>query len=115
MKSALLSFTMLLLLLAPPAHGRAPELNVKAICEARAADTKALQSIPEQTVAECIHDEENQKQKLNAIWASTAVRIRNLCASDARALGTTSYLDLVTCIQMTVDLQASRQKQAGKQ
>jgi hypothetical protein len=45
MKRGLLFFTVSLLLFEPPAFGRMPELNVNAICKARSADAKMLQSI----------------------------------------------------------------------
>ena len=104
------AFFLLIVLLMPPAFGRVPELNVKAICAARSADAKILQSTPEQSVPDCVHDEEAEKEKLSTIWASTSKSIRNLCEIDARALGTTSYLDLFTCIQLTEDLKPNPKK-----
>jgi hypothetical protein len=60
MKRAFLSIAMLLLLLlASPAFGRVPELNVKAVCDAEAADAKTLRSTPEQSVADCVRDKSN--------------------------------------------------------
>jgi hypothetical protein len=114
MKRAFLSIAMLLLLLASPAFGRVPELNVKAVCDAEAADAKTLRSTPEQSVADCVRDEEAQKQRLSALWTSTSGPIRNRCEGDARALGTTSYLDLLTCIQMVEDLKSNPKTETGK-
>ena len=115
MKYSLMLFAALLPLFTPPAFGRAPELNVKAICQARASDAKALKSAPLQSVADCVHDEEDAKQQLSSLWESTAVPIRTRCQSDARALGTTSYLDLVACIQIAEDeISGPKQQEAGK-
>jgi hypothetical protein len=114
MKRAFLLFAALPLLFTAPAFGRAPELDVTALCKARAADAKTLKSSPEQSIADCVHDEETQKQRLNTVWASTSAPIRNLCQSDARALGTTSYLDLLTCIQMAEDLKSYPKKETAK-
>ena len=80
-----------------------PELNVEALCKALSADAKMLQSTPEQSVADCVREEEADKQKLSTLWTSTSIPIRNRCESDASALGTTSYLDLLTCIEMAED------------
>jgi hypothetical protein len=110
MKRGFLFFTVLLLMFAPPAFGRMPELNVNAICKAKSADAKILRSIPEQSVADCLRDEENKKQQLSPLWASTSVRIRNRCQSDARSLGTTSYLDLLSCIQLAEDVKPDPKK-----
>jgi hypothetical protein len=115
MKRALVLFAVLLLLFTPPAFGGAPELNVKAICKARSADAKMMQSPPDQSIADCVRDEESAKQQLGILWASTSVPIRNRCKSDSRALGTTSYLDLLTCIHIAEDTKPSPQKQTGKQ
>jgi hypothetical protein len=113
MKRALLFFPVLLLF-TPPAFGQVPQLNVDAVCKGRFADARLLHSTPDQSVADCVREEETQKQKLGAVWASTSVPLRNRCESDARALGTTSYLDLLTCIQMADDEKPAPKKQAGK-
>jgi hypothetical protein len=108
MKHALLLFSVLLALPAAPASASAsagvPDLNIKAICKTRDADAKLFQSTTGQTVDECLHDEETARQQLNSLWNSIAAPIRNRCESDAHSLGTTSYLDLVACIQITDDL-----------
>jgi hypothetical protein len=105
MKLALLLFSLLLPLSAALASsGRVPELNVRAICKARDADAKMLRSTMGQSVDECVHDEEAAKQQLGSLWSKMAAWIRNRCESEARSLGTTSYLDLVTCIQITDEL-----------
>ena len=103
MKRAFLLFAVLLPLFTPPAFGGGPELNVKALCKARSADAKILRSPPDQSIADCVRDEEAAKQQLSTLWASTSVPIRNRCESDARSLGTTSYLDILTCMQMAED------------
>jgi hypothetical protein len=119
MKRAVLFFTMLLLLFTPSAFGQVPSLNVEAVCKARSADARLadaeiLKSTPEQNIADCVRDEEVEKQRLGTLWASTSASIRNRCESDARALGTTSYLDLLTCIQMAEDEKSDLKKQTGK-
>ena len=106
MKRMLLSLSVLLPLsvAAFAAGGRLPELNVRAICKTRDADARLLRSTTGETVDECVHDEENAKQQLTSIWASTAAPIRSRCESEGHSLGTTSYLDLVVCIQMAEEL-----------
>ena len=85
MKRALVLFALLLPLFTPPAFGGAPELNVKAVCNARSADAKMVQSPPDQSTADCVRDEEAAKQQLGTLWASTSVSIRNRCESDAHS------------------------------
>jgi hypothetical protein len=114
MLRALVLFAVLLLLFTPPALGRMPELNVKAICKSRSADAKMMQSAPLESTADCVRNEEAAKQQLSTLWPSTSVSIRNRCESDARSLGTTSYLDLLTCIQMAEEIHSSPKKETGK-
>jgi hypothetical protein len=115
MKRALVLFAVLLLLFTPPAFGGVPELNVKAVCEARSADAKMMQSPPDQSIADCMRDEEAAKQLLATLWASASVSMRKQCQSDARSLHTTSYNDLFACLQIAVDTKPSPKKQTGKQ
>lgn len=105
----------LLLLFTPPAFARVPELNVKALCKARSADARMSRSTAGQSTEECERDEEAAKQQLTTLWESTSVPIRNRCESDARSLGTTSYLDLVTCIQMDEEMKADSKKKSPKE
>ena len=114
MKKGLGSFAVLLVLMASPAFGGAPALNVQKICKTRDADAKMFKSTTGQSVEECVHDEEAAKQQLNTLWEKTSARSRNKCTSEARSLGTTSYLDLLTCIQMAEEMQADAQKKADK-
>ncbi len=106
----LFSFAVLLAFDGPPAFGREPKLNVKAICKSREADAKMLRSTPAQSVDDCVRDEEAAREKLSAAWTSTSAFIRNRCESDAHALGTTSYLDLLTCIQMEEEMKSGSKK-----
>ena len=114
MKRALVLFAVLLPLFTPPAFGGVPELNINAICKARKADAKALRSPPDQSTADCVRDEETAKQQLATLWPSTSVSIRKQCESDARSLHTTSYLDLLTCIQLAAEIHSSPKKETGK-
>jgi len=115
MKRALLLFAVLQTPFTPPAFAGVPELNVNAVCKARSVDAKMLRSPPDQSAAECVRDEVAAKQQLGSIWTSTAVPTRNQCESDARSLGTTSYLDLLACIQLAEDLKSDPKMQTGKQ
>ena len=73
-----------------------------------------MQSAPLESIADCVRGEEAAKQQLSTLWASTSVPIRNRCESEARSLGTTSYLDIVTCIQMAKDEKSDTKKETGK-
>lgn len=68
MKRALGFLAVLFPLFTLPAFGGVPELNVNAVCKARSADAKVLHSAPEQSVADCVRDEEASKQQLSTLW-----------------------------------------------
>jgi hypothetical protein len=114
MKRALVLFAVLQPLFTPPAFGGVPELNIKAVCKARSADAEMLQSPPDQNTADCVRDEEAAKQQLGTLWTSISVSIRIQCESDSRSLHTTSYLDLLACIQIAEDTKSPKKK-TGKQ
>ncbi len=110
MKRAWVSLGVLLPLFTPSAFGRMPALNVEALCKARSADARMSRSTTGQSVADCERDEEAAKQQLTTLWESTSAPIRNRCESEARSLGTTSYLDLVICIQMDEEIKSDSKK-----
>jgi hypothetical protein len=83
---------------------RLPELNVDALCKSRSAQDRMMRLPEAQSVADCIRDEKDAKQKLGAVWGSTSASIRNRCEREASALGTRGYLDLLTCLQMAGDI-----------
>ena len=114
MKRAAVLAVVLLSLSTPHALGRMPELSVKAVCKARSDDARKVKAPPDQSMTDCVRDEEAAKQQLNTLWESTSVSIRKRCESDARSLGTLSYLDLLSCIQIAKDLKSDSKKDAGK-
>ncbi len=65
-----------------------------------------LRSTPVQST----DDEEAAKTQLSSLWASTSASVRSHCVSDAHSLGTTSYLDLLTCIQMEHEMKSGVKK-----
>ena len=115
MKPALaLLLTLLPPLFAPSAFGQVPELKVKATCKARLADARMVRSPPDQSMTDCVRDEESAKQQLDKLWTSTPVSIRNRCESDTRSLGMRSYLDVLSCIYIAVDSKPVPKKDAEK-
>jgi hypothetical protein len=104
MKAALLSLALFGTGLMTPVSDRVPELNVDALCKARSAEDKLMRFPELQSVADCVHEETDAKQNLRTLWGTTPGSIRARCESDAVALGTRTYLDLLTCIQMADDV-----------
>ena len=110
-----MSLAVLLVLAAPPAFAGEPEINVKAVCNARSVDAKDLQIPPDQSDEDCVRDEETARRQLGALWSANPVSIRNRCQAEARSLGTLDYFDLLSCLQIADDLKSVSQEQIGKQ
>jgi hypothetical protein len=103
MKVALLSLAVLGAQLTTPASDRLPQMNLDALCRARSAEAKLTGMVESRSVAECVDDENDAKRELNTIWGSTSGSVRNQCESDAIALGTRGYLNLLSCIYIADD------------
>jgi hypothetical protein len=117
MKAAVLSLALFGSELITPVADHVPNIKSEALCKARSASDRFMNLPEAQSVADCLSDEQSAKDKLDTIWGQTAASLRNRCQSDAAVLGTTSYLDLLTCIQMADDVKwpsAADWKGAGR-
>jgi hypothetical protein len=97
---------------------RIPELNVEALCKATTAADKAMGLALAQSYDGCMSDETAARQQLTAVWQANPASVRDRCEGEAVATGTQSYVDLLTCIQMTDEanpaLQKTQLRGAGK-
>ena len=109
MRAALLTLAVIASELTTPVANRVPELNVQKLCKMRSAGDKLMRQPESQSVTDCVREEGDAKQELIKIWEKTDSSIRARCESEAIALGTRSYLDLLSCLQMADDI-----KSAGK-
>ncbi|PIT00542.1 hypothetical protein TSA1_07040 [Bradyrhizobium nitroreducens] len=101
MKIALLSLAMLGGQLVTPVSDRVPKLNVEATCKATVATDKAMGLDLAQSYDDCMRDEDAAQQQLASVWLANSDQIRNQCVGEATAGGSDSYVDLLTCMQMT--------------
>jgi hypothetical protein len=83
---------------------RVPDIDVEKLCRSRSADDKIMQEPQAQRVPDCVREENDAKQELIKLWAQTDSSIRDICEDEAAALGTRTYLDLLSCLQMADDL-----------
>ncbi|MCG2625873.1 hypothetical protein L6654_04470 [Bradyrhizobium sp. WYCCWR 13023] len=101
MNSALLSLALLAGSMAIPASDRVPELKVEALCKATSETDKSMGLALAQSFTDCMRDETTAQQQLGTVWSSAKPAVRDACEGEATAGGTQSYVDLLTCIQMT--------------
>ena len=80
---------------------RVPQLNVEATCKATAETDKAMGLALAQSVERCMDDETKAQKQLSALWSTNPGSVRDECEGEALAGGIQSYVDLLSCIQMT--------------
>lgn len=84
-----------------PVSDRIPELKVEALCKATSETDKAMGLTLAQSFSDCMQDEASAQKQLGSLWSTTKVTVRDGCEGEATSGGIQSYVDLLTCIQMT--------------
>ena len=88
-------------LAAIPVGDRVPLINVEETCKATAATDKSMDLDLPQSVASCMRDENAAREQLAGVWSTYPASTRDRCEQEATLVGTGSYVDLLTCMQMT--------------
>ena len=104
MKIALLSMALATQLGSPlvtPVGDRVPLINVEQTCKETAETDKAMGLDLPQSVESCMNDENAARQQIAADWLSYSASVRDSCAQEATIGGTSSYVDLLTCMEMS--------------
>lgn len=83
------------------ASDRVPNLNVESLCKETSAIDKAMGLAEAQSFADCMRDETAARQQLSSAWASTPAAIRDRCEAEATLAGVASYVDLLSCMQLS--------------
>jgi hypothetical protein len=86
-----------------PVSDHVPRLDVEATCKASSDEDITAGLSKPQSLANCMRDETSAQQQLGTLWQTTTPSIRDRCEGEATAGGSQSYVDLLTCIQMTDD------------
>jgi hypothetical protein len=84
-----------------PVGDRVPVINVERTCKESAATDKAMNLDLPQSVENCMRDENAAQQQLATIWSNYSASTRDSCTQEATNDQTGSYVDLLTCLQMT--------------
>ncbi|MBR0693510.1 hypothetical protein JQ553_09800 [Bradyrhizobium lablabi] len=84
-----------------PVADNVPKLNVEATCRASVEADKAMGLALPQTFDKCMSDENSARDQLGSIWSSYSPAVRAQCEGEATAVGEPSYVDFLTCLQMT--------------
>jgi hypothetical protein len=84
-----------------PIGDRAPVINVEKTCKDSVAANKEANIVLAQPFEKCMRDENDARQRVNDIWSTYPAPVRERCERQANLLGEGSYVDLLTCMQMT--------------
>jgi uncharacterized protein YifE (UPF0438 family) len=87
--------------LAIPVGDRAPIINVEKTCKDSVGADKAANIALAQPLENCMRDENTAKQQVEKVWLTYPASVRARCEQEATLLGEGSYVDLLTCMQMT--------------
>jgi hypothetical protein len=86
--------------LVTPISDAIPKLNVEATCRGSVEADKAMGLALPQSFDKCMSDENSARQQLGPIWSSYSPAVRAQCEGEA-TIADASYVDLLTCLQMT--------------
>ena len=78
-----------------------PAINVEKTCKDSSTADKEGNVALGQSVGDCMRDENDAKQQVNAVWSTYPAPVRERCTQEATLLGEGSYVDLLTCMQMS--------------
>jgi hypothetical protein len=81
-----------------------PELDVVPSC--RIADRVSLSGEPDKAIQACLDDERTAKEDLVKRWTSFSRADQTLCVGMNRTGGPSSYVELLTCLEMMRDAAA---------
>jgi hypothetical protein len=84
-----------------PVGDRPPVINVEKTCKDSVAADKATNLALAQPFENCMRDENYAKQQVGAVWSTYPAPVRERCEQEATLLGEGSYVDLLSCMQMT--------------
>ena len=84
-----------------------PKFDVEASCRAAARANEAIGLADSESTKNCIRDEEEARSELVQKWASFSAADRTRCVGETMAGGDSpSYVDILTCLQLTQDVEA---------
>jgi hypothetical protein len=103
-------------LLVPVAAGDGvPNLNVEQVCEGIAEQGGVTFHDPAiaQEKKNCLESEQQIREELVKQWSNFSASDRTHCVNESVMGGSSSYTELLTCLEMARDVRAMREQQAA--
>jgi hypothetical protein len=101
-----LPFVIMATLSPIPVSDAVPQLDIVKECRFEGGEST--------TFDRCVHDETEAKQDLQATWTQASEADRTSCLAEATSAGFSSYIELLTCVEMARDLAAAKQRESGR-
>ncbi len=73
-----------------------PRFDIAASCRS----AQALTAEDRDPVQGCMRDEAEAERQLQIVWSGAAATHRETCAAQAKLVGSPSYVEVLTCLQM---------------
>jgi hypothetical protein len=80
---------------------RVPVIDVEKTCKETTEVDKATNLALSQSFEKCMSDENSAKEQVAAVWLTYPGPVRVHCEQEATLVGIGSYVDLLTCMQMS--------------
>jgi hypothetical protein len=97
---------------APAKDGGLPKIDLEKVCRASEKEINAVfTGINRDVFAACMSDEQTAREQLVKDWGTYSTSDRGRCVLPADYLP--SYVEWVTCIEMTKDVRRMRKEQAA--
>jgi hypothetical protein len=96
---------------APAKNGGLPKLDIEFACRSSEQAVSAVISVTTDLYKSCLNDENDARDQLNKAWAEFPASDRGACIQPKEYLP--SYVEWLTCLEMTRDVRAMRKGRPG--
>lgn len=106
----------LLALTAAARSDEVPNLHVEQLCRgiaSQSADQVMAEAYPAVTFERCMQAERDDREELQKQWGGFTADDRRHCVAEATMGGSSSYTELLTCLEMARDVKKLQQPSPG--
>lgn len=112
----LIALSAVLVLMTPARSDEVPTIHVEQLCHGianQSADQIMAEAYPAVTFERCMQAERDDREELQKQWAGFASDDKRHCVAEATMGGSSSYTELLTCLEMARDVKKLQQPLLG--
>ena len=91
-----------------------PTLDVKPLCRGLTSQTSLQEGLRSMSFDECLKAEQADRDTMIKEWSSFSADDKRHCIAEATMGGSSSYTDLLTCLEMARDVRALHKEDAAQ-